>query len=195
MTIRDAEPPAAGIYRGLQRIRGTTQVATHNFRPRRDKPDGTAFFVHTGQAATNHQYPHVSVMITGALFQRAGLLFFSSNEFHVSLSDSYKLFYSVVDGMYQRDRGQGSLLGLDTMAQMADTFIRMVRRDITAGITPERLAQGRRDLAPEDSYGQPIWVREQAERQAVENDQGRLRQIVRRQDEAWASQFEWPDAR
>ncbi len=194
MTISDAEPPAAGIYKAMQKS-NAGRVLTHPFAPRQRRPGGTGFFVYTGDHARDRLYPHVTVMLAGgtALFQKAGLLFFRSSTFHVSLSESAKLFYDVAGDMFQVERGQSSVLGLDTMKAMGTTFINLVRRDITGGLTPAALGQGKANLDPSDMHGLPPWQREALERQALEQDQARLARIVDRQNEAWARQFEWPD--
>jgi hypothetical protein len=191
LTIADAEPPAAGIYRAMQKYQ--SKVVAHEFQPSRQRDGGWGFFVYTGAGASRAGYPHVTVMLDSPLHQKAGLLFFGSHTFHVSKSDSAKLFYTVVRGRFAIEPGQGSLLGLDEMKAMGTTFINLVRSDITAGISPTSLAQGRSDLGPEDSYGKPIWEREALERQELESDQFRLRQIVARQDEEYYAQFEQPD--
>ena len=191
LTIADAEPPAPGIYKAMQRYDG--KVVAHEFLPTRQRPGGWGFFVYTGARAGSRGYPHVTVMLDSPLYQKAGLLFFRSSTFHVSKSDAAKLFYTVQRGRFMIEPGQGSLLGLDEMKAMGTTFINLVRSDITAGLTPQVLAQGRRDLGPEDSYGKPIWEREALERQELESDQFRLRQIIARRDEEFYAQFEAPD--
>lgn len=193
LTIGDVEPPAAGFYRALSRVGGTTTVRTHQMQPTRQRAGGPCFFIYAGAAARDHQYPHVTVMLDSALFQRAGMLFFRSSALHVSLANDHKLFYSVRNGAFELEGGQTGMLSLETMKGMATAVINALRADITQGISPLALQQGRGFLAPEDSYGQPIWVREARERQELENDQGRLREIVRRNDEVWASQFEVPE--
>lgn len=193
LKISDAQPPAPGIYRALSKVGGTQTVRTHEMQATRTRAGGPCFFIYTGARAINHQYPHVTVMLDSPLYQRAGLLFFRSGSFHVSLANDHKLFYSVANGRFEVEHGQGGMLSLDEMKAMGSTVCAILRTDITQGISPQVLAQGRGNLAPEDSYGQPPWEREARERQALENDQARLRGIVQGRNEAWARQFEWPD--
>jgi hypothetical protein len=188
ITISDAEPPAAGIYRAMQKAGGTT-VATHEFRGNNRRAGGRGFFIYTGDRAIDRMYPHVTVMLDGALFQRAGLLFFRSSTFHVSRSDSHKLFYETRDGVFQLEAGQGGVLGAETMKAMGNTFIAIARADLTGGITAATLAT----VGPLRATPQPPWVREALARQALEADQARLRGIVDIQNDEWARQFEWPD--
>src|SRR5262245_1349841 len=76
LTISDAEPPAPGIYKRMQRIGGTDTISVHNFRSTNRRAGGEGFFIYTGGHAIDWMYPHVSVMLTRPLYQKAGLLFF-----------------------------------------------------------------------------------------------------------------------
>ena len=189
LTISDAEPPSAGIYHSLSKNGAT--VTVHQFRN-----GGTGLFIYAGASGRNVRgyglYPHVTLMLESALHQKAGMLFFRCSEFHVSTSESCKLFFRAVNGRFVQEQGQ-RVMGMDAMQAMAATVNRIIRPDITSGITPEILQQGRGMLGPEDSHGLPPWEREARAKQALENDQARLRDIVQVQNEAWARQFEWPE--
>jgi hypothetical protein len=183
LTISDVELPSVGFYRKMQR-NIEQKISTHMMasRPRRDA--APCFFVYTGQRAYNQQYPHVTVMLQTPLFQKAGMLFFRSSEFHVSSRNDTKLFYVTGrTGQFVEDGGQGGLLGGNDLRVMGATFTNALRADITAGITPRALDDGWADLREARPGHLRPWEQEAAERQ----------QLQHLENEHWARQFEWPD--
>jgi hypothetical protein len=192
LAIRDAEPPAAGFYRAMQRNPGASTIRTHMMAPRRHQAAAPCFFVYTGAGPADHLYPHVTVMLETPLFQRAGMLFFRSREFHVSARADTKLFYATSQGgQFVEEHGQGGLLGGTALRAMAASFIGALRADITQGITPDALEDGWAGLHGGERL-RP-WEWDALQRQHLENDQARLRLLHQEQNDAWAAQFEWPE--
>jgi hypothetical protein len=192
LTISDVDPPSAGFYRPMQRVHGSTHVSTHHMAPRPKRPSAPCFFVYAGTHARDAQYPHVTVMLESPLFQRAGMLFFRSSEFHVSSRNDTKLFYVAGgNGLFREEGGQGGLLGGADLRIMANSFIDSVRHDITRGITPDTLDEGWENL--NRGEGLRPWEWEALQRMNLENDQDRLQALRRANDEAWADQFEAPE--
>jgi hypothetical protein len=193
LTISAVEPPSVGFYRAMQRNGGAQgTIATHMMAPRQHRAPAPCFFVYTGAQATDRLYPHVTVMLETPLFQQAGMLFFRSSEFHVSTRADTKLFYATnAGGQFVEERGQSGLLGSAALKLMAASFIGALKADITRGITPEALDDGWAGLR--SSGGLRPWEWDALQRQNLENDQARLRQVGPERDEAWAQQFEWPE--
>lgn len=199
LLISDVEPPSNGFYRPMQRNHG--RVSTHNMAPRRDRGSASCFFIYAGERAVDRLYPHITVMLESPLVQKGlgmsgEMLFFRSSEFHVSSRDDTKLFFRATGpgGRFVEEGGQGSLLGGATLRTMGASFIRKLMADVTSGINPTTLEDGWAGLRPtRGDNGLRPWEWDALQRQNLENDQARLRQVGPERDEAWARQFEWPD--